>query len=84
VAASLQVCGNRLQESAGSVAFSGLTAGVRNITAQNITSYCLYTLPASSSINNISFSPKGNCDDRLERLIVEVEALLASSSTSNP
>ncbi|MFZ0420291.1 MAG: DUF6519 domain-containing protein [Candidatus Sulfotelmatobacter sp.] len=84
VAASLQVCGNRLQESAGSVAFSGLTAGARNITAQNITSYCLYTLPASSSINNISFIAKDNCDDLMKRLIGEIEALLASSSTSNP
>jgi hypothetical protein len=49
-----QVNGNRLQESLGSVFFSGISLGALNITAQNISTFCLFTAPASASINNLS------------------------------
>jgi hypothetical protein len=55
VALSLQVCGNRFQESFFSVYWSGLTYGVSNITALNMATYCLEALPANSGINNVVF-----------------------------
>jgi hypothetical protein len=50
---SLQVASNRLQESLGSVFFSGLTVGALNITSQNISTFCLFSIPASASTNNL-------------------------------
>jgi uncharacterized protein DUF6519 len=41
-AGSIQVTSNRFQEAFGSVAASGLTVGVLNVTTQNISTYCLY------------------------------------------
>jgi hypothetical protein len=41
---SLNVSGNRFQESFGSVVASGLTFGLWNITAQNISTFCLFPL----------------------------------------
>lgn len=40
-AGSVNVTGNRFQESAFSVALSGVTIGIANITSQNIATYCL-------------------------------------------
>jgi hypothetical protein len=40
-AGSVNVTGNRFQESAFSVALSGATIGIANITSQNIATYCL-------------------------------------------
>ena len=39
---SLNACGNRFQESLGSVLASGLTYALLNITTQNISTYCLF------------------------------------------
>jgi hypothetical protein len=41
-AGSIQVTSNRFQEAFGSVAASGLSVGVLNVTTQNISTYCLY------------------------------------------
>jgi hypothetical protein len=49
VAESLNVCGNRFQESRNSVYASGLTYGRWNITAQNISTHCLFVRPAGST-----------------------------------
>jgi hypothetical protein len=45
---SLNVCGNRFQEAAGSVYVSGVTFGPLNITAQNISTYCLFVWPPAT------------------------------------
>ncbi len=45
---SLNVCGNRFQEAAKSVYFSGVTLGPVNLTAQNISTYCLFVWPANA------------------------------------
>jgi hypothetical protein len=52
VAFSLNVIGNRFQEAPNSVLLSGLTAGRINITAQNISTYCLIAIGAMLSANN--------------------------------
>jgi hypothetical protein len=52
VAFSLNVVGNRFQESPSSVLLSGLTAGTINITAENISTYCLIALGNMLSNNN--------------------------------
>ncbi|HEX9200843.1 MAG TPA: hypothetical protein VF865_14870, partial [Acidobacteriaceae bacterium] len=53
LAASIQVCGNRFQESLNSVAASGSTYGLLNITSQNISTYCLFASgPAAKLIQN--------------------------------
>ena len=39
---SLHACGNRFQESVGSVTISGFTFALLNITAHNIATYCLF------------------------------------------
>jgi hypothetical protein len=52
IAGSLNVIGNRFQEAASSVLFSGVTAGVVNITGQNISTYCLIALGAMHATNN--------------------------------
>jgi len=52
IAFSLNVIGNRLQEAPNSVTVSGLTAGTINITAQNISTYCLLAAGAMLSNNN--------------------------------
>jgi hypothetical protein len=44
IAGSLNVIGNRFQESPNSVLLSGLTAGVVNITSENISTYCLFAI----------------------------------------
>ena len=46
LAGSLQVNGNRLQESAGSVFASGITFGVSNITTHNSCTFCLFAVGA--------------------------------------
>jgi len=52
LAGSLNVIGNRFQEKPGSVLFSGITAGVTNITGQNISTFCLLVLGALAMTNN--------------------------------
>ena len=49
---SVNVVGNRFQEAPHSVALSGLTSGTINITAQNISTYCLIAVGAMLSNNN--------------------------------
>jgi hypothetical protein len=54
LAGSLQACGNRFQEALGSVSISGLTYGLLNVTAQNISTYCLFALGANvANPNNL-------------------------------
>ncbi|MGA9587156.1 MAG: DUF6519 domain-containing protein [Terracidiphilus sp.] len=48
IAGSLNVTNNRFQESPVSVAASGITAGVVNITAQNISTFCLLVYGATN------------------------------------
>jgi hypothetical protein len=70
LAGSLQACGNRLQEAVGSVAISGFTFGIVNMTAHNFSTYCLFALgPLSLGANGFNLvadstlcSPK---DDRI-------------------
>jgi Family of unknown function (DUF6519) len=52
IGGSLNVIGNRFQESVGAVFASGLTAGVVNVTGQNISTYCLFVLGSRFSDNN--------------------------------
>lgn len=52
LAGSLNVVGNRFQESPLSVLFSAMTVGVMNITGQNISTFCLLVLGAVRSDNN--------------------------------
>ncbi|SPF40910.1 conserved hypothetical protein [Syntrophobacter sp. SbD1] len=52
IAGSLNVVGNRFQETRNTVVFSGITAGVVNITGQNISTYCLIALGSLNSDNN--------------------------------
>ena len=60
VAGSLNVVGNRFQEAPDSVFFSGLTAGLVNITGQNISTYCLIVLGAIAvRITTTSLSSAG-------------------------
>jgi len=55
LAESLNVVGNRFQEAPNSVALSGLTVGVVNITEQNISTYCLIALgPLCLHSNNLA------------------------------
>ena len=52
LAGSLNVVGNRFQESPLSVLFSAMTVGAVNITGQNISTFCLLVLGAMRSDNN--------------------------------
>jgi hypothetical protein len=52
LAGSLNAIGNRFQEVVGSVAFSALTAGLVNITAQNISTSTLFAVGGMTAINN--------------------------------
>jgi hypothetical protein len=52
LAFSLNVVGNRFQEAPNSVLLSGLTVGRINVTAENISTYCLIALGAMLSNNN--------------------------------
>jgi hypothetical protein len=58
VAGSLNVVGNRFQESPLSVYFSAITAGVTNITSLNVATFCLFVLGVGTlrvDVNNVSF-----------------------------
>jgi len=73
VAGSLQATGNRFQEALGFPVFaSGLTLGALNITAQNISTYCLFvkgTLQPAIDINNLVItSNKQTCDRIAQQL----------------
>ena len=65
---TLQVLGNRLQEEIGSVFYSGVTYGLANITAQNLSTFCLFAEPKNGkyvlSPNNIVLDPQ-LCKHRL-------------------
>ncbi len=50
IAGSLQVCGNRFQESPGAALISGYTLGQLNVTTQNISTYCLFALSPSGQL----------------------------------
>ena len=52
LAGSLNVVGNRFQESPLSVLFSALTVGVVNVTGQNISTFCVLVLGTLRSDNN--------------------------------
>ena len=74
LAGSLNVVGNRFQESPHSVLLSALTVGVMNITGQNISTFCLLVLGAlRSDNNNIALIQAGNTE-----LCAEWEKALAS------
>lgn len=68
VAASVNVTSNRFQESPISVLASGLTAGVVNITSQNISTFCLLVKGApsftidQSNLALINLAQPGFCD----------------------
>jgi len=66
LASYVQVLGNRFQEAAlFPVLASGFTAGALNVTAQNISTYCLFctgTLQPALDANNLSLIPVGTCD----------------------
>lgn len=66
LASYVQVLGNRFQEAAlFPVLASGYTAGALNVTAQNISTYCLFctgTLQPALDANNLSLVPVGACD----------------------
>jgi hypothetical protein len=73
VAGSLQVTSNRFQEALGlPVLISGLTLGALNITAQNISTYCLFakgTLQPEINVNNlVAVVNKQLCDEVAKRL----------------
>ena len=64
--ATLQMNGNRLQESAGSVFGSGIAFGVSNITTHNTSSFCLFAagLPRLSILTpNVVFDRQFCKDD---------------------
>jgi p-aminobenzoyl-glutamate transporter AbgT len=52
VAGSLNVVSNRFKESPKSVLLSALTAGVINVTGQNISTFCIVALGVLNSNNN--------------------------------
>jgi hypothetical protein len=63
-AASVQACGNRLQEAPGSVSYSGFIQAVWNITTLNISSYCL-TVEGSNTLGANAYNmvfDAANCD----------------------
>lgn len=67
--ATLQVNGNRLQESAGSVFGSGIAFGVSNITTHNTSSFCLFAagLPRLSILTpNVVFDRQFCKDDHVK------------------
>lgn len=80
VGATVQVVANRFQECLGSVLWSALTVGALNVTAENISSFCLYTLPASANINNLSATNAKVCL-RLKDALWGAEAKTASLDT---
>ena len=65
VAGFVQVTSNRFQEVWGSVLASGFTAGLLNITGQNISTHCLFAtglLKPALLTKNLSLSPAEACD----------------------
>lgn len=71
VAGFVQVTSNRFQEVAGSVAASGFTAGLLNITGQNISSHCLFAtglLKPALLTKNLSLLAAEACDASAKRL----------------
>jgi hypothetical protein len=82
---TLQVVANRFQESRGSVVFSGLTAGLLNVTSQNISTFCLYSAPKSAAINNLSYcSTKKICDPLYKLLTAALRAFFAAAESGTP
>ena len=69
LADSLQVTSNRFQEGLYSVLLSGLTAGVFNITSQNISTYCLIVDGKHKLDNNNLMMFPGFTDDYCKRLL---------------
>jgi hypothetical protein len=66
VAGFVQVTSNRFQEVLGSVLASGFTAGLLNITGQNISSHCLFAtgfLRPALLTKNLSLSLPQACDE---------------------
>jgi hypothetical protein len=68
LAGSLQVADNRFQESPGfPVLASGVTVAVLNVTAQNISTYCLFVEGTSIvNTNNLTIIPAAYCSGRLK------------------
>jgi hypothetical protein len=71
----VQVTGNRFQEAAlFPVLASGYTAGLLNVTAQNMSTYCLFctaSLQAAIDANNVSLlgaMQQGNCEDAARKM----------------
>jgi len=73
LASTLNVIGNRFQESPASVLFSALTAGIMNVTGQNISTFCILVLGLLMSDNNnlnlLAVFEKGYCAE-LEKEII--------------
>lgn len=66
LALSVNAGGNRFQEALGTTPLSGITAGLMNITANNIATTCLIALgPATLLVKtpNVILIPTGFCDD---------------------
>jgi hypothetical protein len=80
---SLQVMANRFQEPGGSVVASGVTAGVLNVTSNNISTVCLLPLGARlAAANNISYLPAEVCKAAsVDLLLVILYGTLASGAT---
>jgi hypothetical protein len=71
VAGFVQVTSNRFQEVLGSVLASGFTAGLLNITGQNISSHCLFAtglLKPALLTKNLSLLTAEDCDATAKRL----------------
>ncbi len=69
LAVSIQVVGNRFQESVDSVLASGLTVGKLNLTSQNLSTYCLFALPQMlPGALNVSWVPDQLCEELQKRL----------------
>ncbi len=73
IAGTLNVVGNRFQESPASVFISGLTVGNANVTSQNISTFCLFALGNMLVDNGNLALIQGNnsdlCDVELKRLL---------------
>ena len=70
-AAFIQVNSNRFQEVPGSVAVSGFTVGLLNITGQNISTHCLFAtgvLKPALLTKNLSLIPPEVCDEKAKSL----------------
>jgi len=80
---SVQVTGNRFQEPGGCVLASGVTAGLLNVTADNISTMCLFARGwQTAAANNISYFPGRLCKDYgNDLLLVILYGTLLSGAT---